>query len=105
MYPKKRAVRTGMNYTEILNWLAQVDWTREAIGCFAIGCGMIGKWQLGSHNKVGWLWGFAGSLGWLLFAVRIESPTGVINNFVYLLLSVRGYMAWEQYRKLLTEKD
>lgn len=94
-----------MDFTEILNWLTQVDWIREAIGCFAIGCGMIGKWKLGSHNKIGWLWSFVGSFGWLLFAWRIESPTGLINNFVYILLSVRGYMVWERYQKLLAEKE
>lgn len=94
-----------MDFTEILNWLATVDWLREAIGCFAIGCGMIGKWKLGSHKKIGWLWSFVGSIGWLLFALRIESPTGLINNFVYLLLSLRGYYAWEKYQRLARESE
>ncbi len=94
-----------MDFTEILNWLATVDWVREAIGCFAIGCGMVGKWKLGSHNKIGWLWSFVGSFGWLLFAVRIESPTGFLNNLVYILLSVRGYMVWEKYRVLAAKAE
>lgn len=90
-----------MDFTEILNWLANVDWTREVIGCLAIGCGMIGKWKLGSHKQSGWLWGFVGSFFWLLFALRIESPTGLVNNFIYLLLSIRGYYVWKNYQENL----
>ncbi len=86
-----------MDFTETLNWLSNVDWIREAIGTTAIACGMVGKWKLGSGKRVGWIWGFIGSFFWLWFAIRIESPTGVINNFVFLLLSIRGYKAWERF--------
>jgi hypothetical protein len=89
-----------MNYTEILNWLANVDWLREAIGTTAIACGFVGKWKLGSHKKIGWMWSFIGSFFWLLFAWRIESPTGLINNTLYLYLSWRGYKMWEKYQNL-----
>ena len=89
-----------MSYTEILSWLANVDWIREAIGTTAIACGFVGKWKLGSHKKIGWLWSFIGSFFWLLFAWRIESPTGLINNTLYLYLSWRGYKMWEKYQNL-----
>ena len=90
---------------EILNWLADVDWVREAIGTVAIVCGIIGKWKLGSNQKIGWVWGFLGTFFWWLFAIRIESPTGFINNAVYLLLSVRGYMVWEKYQNMKPDSD
>ena len=83
-----------MSYTEILIWLQGIDWIREVIGTIAIICGFIAKWQLGNGKKVGWLWGFAGSFFWLIFSARIESPTGFLNNLVFLCLAVRGYRIW-----------
>ena len=95
-----------MNYTEVLAWLATVDWFREFVGTVAIVSGMIGKWKLGSGYKSGWVWGFVGSFFWFWFAVRIESPTGLINNIVYLLLSIRGYQLWKQrFEKEGVESD
>ena len=83
---------------QAITWLVEVDWTREAIGTTAIVTGMVGKWKLGSGKKIGWIWSFVGTLFWFLFALRIESPTGIFNNFVYLYLSVRGYRIWEKSR-------
>lgn len=76
-----------MSFTEI-------DWIRESIGALAMICGFLAKWQLGNGKKTGWLWGFAGSLFWLVFCIQIESPTGLLNNLVFLLLAVRGYRLW-----------
>ena len=83
---------------QTIAWLAEVDWTREAIGTAAIGTGMVGKWKLGNGKKSGWVWSFVGTFFWFLFAIRIESPSGVFNNFVYLYLSVRGYRIWKKLR-------
>jgi nicotinamide riboside transporter PnuC len=86
-----------MSFTEILTLLQGVDWIREAIGLVAIICGFLSKWQLGNGRKIGWLWGFAGSFAWLVFCVRIESPTGLLNNLVFLWLAVRGYRMWTKH--------
>jgi hypothetical protein len=83
-----------MIFTEIFNWLQRVDLVLETIGLLAMICGFLAKWQLGNSKKSGWLWGFAGSFFWLAFCLRIESPTGLVNNIVFLLLAVRGYRIW-----------
>jgi len=83
-----------MSFTEILNWLSGPAGIREFIGLLAMVCGFLAKWELGNGKKSGWLWGFAASFFWLVFCVKIESPTGLINNCVFLLLAVRGYRMW-----------
>lgn len=83
-----------MIFTEIHNWLQGVDWILESIGALAVICGFLAKWQLGNGKKTGWLWGFAGSFFWLIFAIKIESPTSSLNNLVFLWLAVRGYRIW-----------
>jgi len=85
-----------MSFTDIWIWLQGVDWLREAIGTTAIFCGFIAKWKIGNGKIQGWVWGFAGSFFWMFFALRIESPTGFLNNLVFLWLAVRGYKLWKK---------
>lgn len=82
-----------------LDWLISIDWFRELLGFLAIVCGFTAKWKLGYRRIDGWLWGALGTIFWMGFSVRIESPTGFLNNLVFLWLAIRGYRLWKRYEE------
>jgi hypothetical protein len=76
--------------------LQEIDWIREALGAAAVLSGFVAKWKMGSLKISGWVWGFACAAFWIAFAVRIESPTALINNLVFMYLAIRGFRLWKQ---------
>jgi nicotinamide riboside transporter PnuC len=58
---------------------------------------MINVWLLGEQNKYGWLFGMAGNVLWVVYALWMtwQVPLAILN-VVFFGLNVRGYKNWSE---------
>jgi nicotinamide riboside transporter PnuC len=67
-----------------------MDWA----ACFFT---LVNVWLLAEKNRYGWLFGIAGNLLWVLYAVwPTWQPPLVVLNTLFLGLNARGYYKWSE---------
>jgi nicotinamide riboside transporter PnuC len=75
-----------------------VDWLGSYYGADWLGMAgsVVGLWYLSQRRKLGFFLAALGSLGWLVCSILIESLPGMVANFIYIALNVRGWNAWKK---------
>ncbi|MEX1061905.1 MAG: hypothetical protein WEC39_02250 [Patescibacteria group bacterium] len=58
---------------------------------------IVGSYLLSSKNKWGWVVNIAACLVWVSFGILvIHSLAVVILNIFFVIISLRGFLNWEQ---------
>ena len=66
------------------------------IDLVATGFTLVGIYQLGNKQRVGFITGLAGNVLWLVFSVWSSSLGLLLANVVIAALNVRGYRNWKR---------
>lgn len=69
-----------------IDWLATV-------------CGLTGVYLLGNKNKYGFLVFMMASASWITFGVLTESAAVMIGSSIFLIMHLRGWLAWRKDEK------
>lgn len=65
-----------------------IDWLASAFAVLMI-------YFLGNQNRIGFYFGVAANLTWLVFAVLSASPPIFLSNTLFLFLNLRGIRKWK----------
>jgi nicotinamide riboside transporter PnuC len=66
---------------------------------------IISIYYLGKERKRGFLFGLAGNVSWMGFAILAESLANLLANLVYIGLNCRGFWNWKQKQPDKPAKD
>ena len=75
-------------------WFLLMSWYAESLVFVAMIFSIIAKWQLGNYKKIGWLFNLAAIGLWVIFALEVKCWSCLINNIVFAVLAVRGWVLW-----------
>lgn len=64
-----------------------VDW-------FAASMSVLMIYYIGNKNRIGFYFGLAANITWLIFAIMASSPPIFLSNVIFLLLNLRGISKW-----------
>lgn len=71
-----------------------VDW-------MAIGMTFLSLHYLGNKSRLGFVFGAAASLSWMVFGILAGSIASPIANMVFVYLNVRGLIKWGKDDRVL----
>lgn len=73
---------------EALTHYYGIDWLASSLAVLMI-------YFLGNQNRIGFYFGVAANLTWLVFAVLSASPPIFLSNTLFLFLNLRGIKKWK----------
>jgi hypothetical protein len=75
-----------------MDWLWQykgVDW----LGMIFAAVSLV---YLGQHRKLGFVFGLACNVAWLVFGIMTESVANIMANVLYMGFNIRGWKRWKE---------